>query len=260
MSKHTPVAPVVRVDNTDIPVIAYQNQRVITTDLMAQVYGTDTKHIQNNFIRNQDRFEQGKHYFKLEGDELSNFKLPSPQINKRTRHLFIWTERGAARHAKMLDTDQAWNVFDKLEEAYFEPVQPENHTGQLPPGALDDPAYLKAAREDLCHYVDDCLAAIKSVGATAPEFPLFKDGHIAGLIAERLMSARVLAYFDGDMQLKLHQVPRDACVISPSDPKAVANFLRQWVPATPEMLSAISSAYITKLMTCQDAAIKQLEK
>ncbi|MDR8143073.1 hypothetical protein XC08_22250, partial [Acinetobacter baumannii] len=29
------------------------------------------------------------------------------------------TERGAARHAKMLDTDQAWEVFEQLEDCYF---------------------------------------------------------------------------------------------------------------------------------------------
>ncbi|MDL9985518.1 hypothetical protein QS817_20565, partial [Providencia rettgeri] len=30
-----------------------------------------------------------------------------------------WTERGAARHAKMLDTDNAWDVFEALEDFYF---------------------------------------------------------------------------------------------------------------------------------------------
>ncbi|HIB5071822.1 TPA: P22AR C-terminal domain-containing protein, partial [Escherichia coli] len=33
--------------------------------------------------------------------------------------LILWTERGAARHAKMLETDRAWEVFEKLEDCYF---------------------------------------------------------------------------------------------------------------------------------------------
>jgi hypothetical protein len=37
----------------------------------------------------------------------------------RARSIILWTERGAARHAKMLETDAAWDVFEALEENYF---------------------------------------------------------------------------------------------------------------------------------------------
>ncbi|MBT9097459.1 ORF6N domain-containing protein [Methylovulum psychrotolerans] len=120
MNTQSPATPIVRVENTDIPVIIHQETRVITTELLAQVYGSESRRITENFTRNQDRFEIGKHFFKLEGEELLRFKRISPQIPKNTRNLILWTERGAARHAKMLDTDQAWDVFDKLEAAYFE--------------------------------------------------------------------------------------------------------------------------------------------
>ncbi|OFV02204.1 hypothetical protein HMPREF3119_04190 [Morganella sp. HMSC11D09] len=40
-------------------------------------------------------------------------------VNKMASHLILWTERGAARHAKMLDTDRAWDVFEILEDNYF---------------------------------------------------------------------------------------------------------------------------------------------
>ncbi|HBN7434245.1 TPA: hypothetical protein L3523_003754 [Escherichia coli] len=46
------------------------------------------------------------------------------QISPKTRSLILWTERGAARHAKMLETDQAWEVFEKLEDCYFNKKQP----------------------------------------------------------------------------------------------------------------------------------------
>lgn len=49
---------------------------------------------------------------------LTSSKIVS-EIPRQTRHLMLWTERGAARHAKMLDTDQAWEVFEKLEDCYF---------------------------------------------------------------------------------------------------------------------------------------------
>ena len=131
MSNHAQVAPVVRVENTEIPVIVYKNKRVITTGLIAKVYSTSAKNIYMNFSRNLSRFEEGKHYFKLEGQELTDFKSVnqknsptiSGSVRSKANSLILWTERGAARHAKMLDTDQAWNVFDKLEETYFDPAQ-----------------------------------------------------------------------------------------------------------------------------------------
>ena len=47
---------------------------------------------------------------------LENFHL---QISPKTRKLTLWTERGAARHAKMLNSDKAWDVFEMLEETFF---------------------------------------------------------------------------------------------------------------------------------------------
>jgi len=52
-------------------------------------------------------------------------------------------------------------------------------------------------------------------------------------------------------------VPFGCCIIDPNDPVSVATVIREYVPSTPQMLSALSSACITKLMDCQDAAIKR---
>ena len=90
---------------------------VITTELLASLYGTEVNGIQQNFKRNIARFVVGKHFFKLEGNELRDFKnrlTDSQSVAKHTRSLILWTERGAARHAKMLETEQAWEVFEKL--------------------------------------------------------------------------------------------------------------------------------------------------
>lgn len=77
-----------------------------------------------NYRNNIDRFIEGKHYFKIEGEELKNFRLTTNQIGSqigpRVRFLNLWTDRGAARHAKMLGTDEAWDVWEMLEGAYFD--------------------------------------------------------------------------------------------------------------------------------------------
>ena len=128
-------APIVHVGNTDIAVIAYKGQRVILSELLAQVLGTDEINIRKNYTRNLNRFVEGKHCFKLEGEELSTFKVLSStqhEISKHTKHLMLWTERGAARHAKFLDTDEAWDKFDLLESAYFDvkPLTPTLAQGE----------------------------------------------------------------------------------------------------------------------------------
>ncbi len=76
---------------------------VITTELLAQLYGTKIKNISDNFLNNTTRFIAGKHYFKIEKNELREFKNRPETIGlvgKNARSLILWTERGAARHAK----------------------------------------------------------------------------------------------------------------------------------------------------------------
>ncbi|EBM9947831.1 ORF6N domain-containing protein [Salmonella enterica subsp. enterica serovar Give] len=121
MTNHSPVE--------SLPVVTYSSLPVITTELLAKLYDTDPVRIRQNYSRNNDRFVVGKHYFLLEGDELREFKHRVSQsypvkIARNVRSLILWTERGAARHAKMLETDQAWEVFEKLEDCYFSQKQP----------------------------------------------------------------------------------------------------------------------------------------
>ncbi|EOO3656321.1 ORF6N domain-containing protein, partial [Escherichia coli] len=119
--------------------ITHNQTPVITTELLAHLYGADVKNIQNNFARNVGRFQIGKHFFKIEGEELRELKhrpslSGSVKIARNVRSLILWTERGAARHAKMLETDQAWEVFEKLEDCYFSQKIPEQL--QLPESTL----------------------------------------------------------------------------------------------------------------------------
>ncbi|HFO5891534.1 TPA: ORF6N domain-containing protein, partial [Escherichia coli] len=69
--------------------ITHNQIPVITTELLAQLYGTETNNIKVNYTRNAERFVCGKHYFKLEGAGLREFKNKVTQSNlvaPRTKH------------------------------------------------------------------------------------------------------------------------------------------------------------------------------
>ncbi len=57
-----------------LKVTEYRCQRVLTTQQIAEAYGTETDVITKNFNRNKERYIEGKHYVCLKGEELRVFK------------------------------------------------------------------------------------------------------------------------------------------------------------------------------------------
>lgn len=110
----------------NLTVTEYKDIRVLTTQQIAEAYETTDKVISNNFNNNKDRYKEGKHYICLIGEELRAFKGKSlnlgiaPNANK----FYLWTEKGAFLHAKSLNTDKAWEVYDHLVDTYFAVKKP----------------------------------------------------------------------------------------------------------------------------------------
>lgn len=112
-----------------LPPITYKGLPVVTTEMLAKAYGCSVKNIRDNFANNRERFTEGKHFYALTNGEVKAFRDCTESfgavVPARTRNLTLWLERGAARHAKMLNTDQAWDVFEMLEETFFRVVKPQ---------------------------------------------------------------------------------------------------------------------------------------
>ena len=116
----------------DLTVTEYRDIRVLTTQQIADVYETDAKVISNNYNRNKERYVEGKHFICLEGSELKEFKTnhqfdESSKVNK----LYLWTEKGAFLHAKSLNTDKAWEVYEYLVDSYFNRKKPMSTAEQI---------------------------------------------------------------------------------------------------------------------------------
>ena len=132
--------------------LEYKRQLVLTSDQMATVLGTNPKNIQMNYANNRDFFVEGKHYYKVAGDDLKTLRtliegaatgsknqpneigsvvrlieeadvadmwVPEPTIGLRAASLMLWTRRGLCSHAKLLTTRQAWKLYDRMEDVYF---------------------------------------------------------------------------------------------------------------------------------------------
>lgn len=108
----------------ELPQIKYSDQLILTTEQLAEFYGATVQQIKQNFANNKDKFIEGIHFYLLEGAKLKAFKNRVENIDlvgKNARSLVLYTKRGAGRHSKMLGTDKAWDMFDELEENYFNP-------------------------------------------------------------------------------------------------------------------------------------------
>lgn len=159
----------------ELTVLEHNSIRVMTTEQLAEAYGCAPKQIQQNFNNNRVRFIAGKHFFVLEGQDLQTFRLQVEnielQISPKTRHLYLWTERGAARHSKMLGTERAWDVFDELEESYFNPMRnmtPEEFLLYSAQRMVEQARAIKAANARI-DKVDERLLEVESKQMTIDE-------------------------------------------------------------------------------------------
>ena len=106
--------------------------KVLTTRQIAEAYGTTKDKIIYNFNYNKDKYILGKHYIEIFGEELRRLKRTCEIQSsfKYAKSLYLWTEKGALLHAKSLNTDKAWQVYDYLVDFYFRAKEQEP---ELPP-------------------------------------------------------------------------------------------------------------------------------
>lgn len=135
--------------------IYYNGQPVCTTEQLAEAYGADRKKLSYNFNQNKARYQEGKHYICLQGEEKTEFvnRLENHDSLKNAKQIYLWTERGALLHAKSLNTDKAWEVYERLVDFYFNVK--ENGV----------PAANNASKEELPSLDRHAQAAVRAIGS-----------------------------------------------------------------------------------------------
>lgn len=110
-------------------IVELKGIRVLTSKQLAECYESTPVRIKQNFKENRNRYIEGKHYISLTGDDLKKFKKQvgnSYLVANQASHLYLWTEKGALLHAKSLNTDKAWEVYDYLVDFYFRAREIQN--------------------------------------------------------------------------------------------------------------------------------------
>ena len=232
-------------------IIEFNNQRLLTTDQLAEFYGANPLQIQQNFGNNLDKFIEGQHYFMLEGQELREFKNRLDNfelVGKRASKLILYTKRGASRHSKMLNTDRAWDMFDELEEHYFN-VAPQM---QLPSSPRELLQLVIAGNEETNLRIDDVDKRVKKI----EENKLITNedvGTIARSVSKKVhqicrdqhldQQAKTLLFQDLNSSVKrAFNVPNRGR-IKDKDFTDVLEFIHQWEP------SAVTKHEIRKLQS-----------
>lgn len=173
----------------ELQVLEKENMRVLTTPQIAKLYGTTRKIISYNFQYNKRKYVEGKHYIKLEGEELREFKsrLDGQDSLKFARTLYLWTEKGALLHAKSLNTDKAWEVYDYLVDYYFRAEEER----KVPVTVETKPALIEKPKKQELPQIDNPIRILKVLlkvaedkGIKVDSFPfgsldsMLKDNHI----------------------------------------------------------------------------------
>lgn len=174
-----------------------------------------------NFNYNKDRYVLGKHYIEVFGEELRRLKRTCEIQSsfKYAKTLYLWTEKGALLHAKSLNTDKAWEVYDYLVDFYFRAKEEPKETKPVP---VDTVPVVSRQKDKKLPQIDNPIGVLKlllqvaednGIGVSSYPFKTFesvlKNGNIGirtGVTVEKAcyelaweLSHAFIHYRNGDL-------------------------------------------------------------
>lgn len=133
--------------NKQIPVVLGgfgENCKVVTDNIVAEIHNTTPREIRKSINRNIVRFKESVDFIDLKkgGDEITTSDLKSSSSDDtlffnlgytkqqiiQAQNIYLLSERGYAKLIKIMDTDLAWDVHDKLMDEYFHLREEQQNT------------------------------------------------------------------------------------------------------------------------------------
>ena len=110
---------VITIHNTQLPIVEYRGQRVVTLAMIDQVHERPDDTAGRNFREHRDRLIDGADYFVLSRSQ--NSEIRGLEQDLPNRGLIVLTEQGYLMLVKSLTDDLAWTVQRQLVSNYFRP-------------------------------------------------------------------------------------------------------------------------------------------
>lgn len=104
-----------------------EDKKCLSDKTIAEIHGMEDRNVRSRITDNIKRFRENVDYIDLKQRayeaSTSEFLLNlgyAKQSVTQAEHIYILSERGYARLIKIMDTDLAWEIHDKLMDEYFE--------------------------------------------------------------------------------------------------------------------------------------------
>lgn len=120
-----------------------EGKKAITDKHIAEIHDMEDRNVRGRITTNIKRFKEGVDYIDLLNCCLSdkqqimlNLGYTKMQISK-AKNIYLLSERGYAKLIKIMDTDLAWDIHDKLIDEYFQ-MKEMIKNGNLPSYQIED--------------------------------------------------------------------------------------------------------------------------
>ena len=108
------------INNHQMPVLVYNNQRVVTFAMIDQVHQRPTGTAGRNFRENRKHFIEGDDFYTLDSNSLDVFRRDYLGVfGDSAQHSIVLTQMGYLMVVKSLKDDLAWQVQRQLVTGYF---------------------------------------------------------------------------------------------------------------------------------------------
>lgn len=171
----------------EIPVISGGfgiGKRCMSDKTIADIHGMHAKHVRARITDNLKRFKENVDFIDLKQRDCETGTLEllqklgyAKQSVTQAEHIFLLSERGYAKLIKIMDTDLAWEVHDKLIDEYFKLKEDSINRQQLSPQmqlmnmlveSMSKNELEQKRQAEKLEQLDDKVTSIKEVVALNP--------------------------------------------------------------------------------------------